>query len=494
MKVELTLKVANPDVVVLMYEGAKMPLGLPADAGKALTELAAKEAFTGKDKELVLLYPCGGQPGRRVFLTGLGARRKCTVETVRQRIAAVVRRAKETKSTALDVMLPGPKELPLDLPAAVQAMTEAALLTSYRFDKYKAAPKEVVPELGAVNLVLSEKRLLTDRLRKVVSDAEAVCAGVAFSRNLTNEPANVKTPEQIGKWASELAKPGRITVKVYHKADIEKLGMGGLLAVAAGSDQPPVFVHLTCQPKGAKKSIVLIGKGITFDSGGLNIKTGTYMNNMKDDMSGGAAVLGLFSVLRTIDLPVTVHGLIPLTENMSGGSAMKVGDVFKAYGGKTVEVLNTDAEGRLILADALAYGAALKPDLMIDMATLTGACVVALGLQITGVLGTAARPIQKLIQLGHETGENFWELPLFEGYRDWNKSRIADLNNTGKAGQAGTIFAGLFLQEFVAEVPWIHLDIAGTAMVEPGDEKGYLIAGGTGVPIRTLLALFSSYR
>lgn len=494
MRIELTLKVANPDVAVLMCEGAKAPLGLPAETGKTLAELAAKEAFTGKDKGLVLLYPCGGQPGRRVFLAGLGARRKCTAETLRQRIAAIVRRAKETKSTALDVLLPGPKELPLELPAAVQAITEAAFLTSYKFDKYKAPPKEAEPKLETLNLVLGEKRLLTDRLLKVKSDAETVCAGVAFSRNLTNEPSSVKTPEQIGKWAAELAKPGRITVKVYHKADIEKLGMGGLLAVAAGSDQPPVFIHLTYQPKGAKKSIVLIGKGITFDSGGLNIKTGTFMNNMKDDMSGGASVLGLFSALRTIDLPVAVHGLIPLTENMSGGSAMKVGDVFKAYGGKTVEVLNTDAEGRLILADALAYGAALKPDLMIDMATLTGACVVALGAQITGVLGTAAKPIQKLIQLGRETGENFWELPLFDGYRDWSKSRIADVNNIGKPGQAGTIFAGLFLQEFVGDVPWIHLDIAGTAMVEPADEKGYLVAGGTGVPIRTLLALLANYR
>ncbi len=494
MKVELTLKVANPDVVVLMYEGAKAPLGLPPDAGKALAELAARETFTGKDKELVLLYPGDGQPGRRIFLTGLGARRKCTAETLRQRIAAVVRRAKDAKSTVLDVVLPGSKEFPLELPDAVQAMSEAAFLTSYKFDKYKAAPKEVLPELGAVNLVLSEKRLLTDRLRKVVSDAEAVCAGVAFSRNLTNEPASVKTPEQIGKWASELAKAGRITVKVHHKADIEKLGMGGLLAVAAGSDQPPVFVHLTYQPKGAKKSVALVGKGLTFDSGGLNIKTGAFMNNMKDDMSGGAAVLGLFSALRTIDLPVAVHGLIPLTENMSGGSAMKVGDVFKAYGGKTVEVLNTDAEGRLILADALAYGAALKPDLLIDMATLTGACVVALGSQITGVLGTAAKQIQKLMQLGRATGENFWELPLFEAYRDWSKSRIADLNNIGKPGQAGTIFAGLFLQEFVSDVPWIHLDIAGTSWVEPGDEKGYLTAGGTGVPIRTLLALLATMR
>ena len=490
MKVELTGKIVNQDVAVLMYEGGKAALGVAVETGKALAELAAKEGFSGKDKELVLLHPCEGQwpvAGGRVLVAGLGARRKCGLETIRQRVAAIIRRARDVKSTALDILLPGPKELPVEYPAAVMAALEAAQLASYKFEKYKAPPKEVTPELGAVNLVVPERRLLTDRLHKTVKDAEEICAGVAFSRNLTNEPASVKTPEQMGKWAAELARPGRVTVKVYHKAEIEKLGMGGLLAVAAGSNQPPVFVHLSYQPKGAKKSVVLVGKGLTFDSGGLNIKTGTFMNNMKDDMSGAADVLGIFSALGAIDLPVQVHGLIPLAENMSGGNAIKVGDVFKALNGKTVEILNTDAEGRLILADALSFGANLKPDLMIDLATLTGACVVALGPGITGVLGTAANRIQKLIELGKAAGENFWELPLFEGYRDWGRSRVADINNVGKPGKAGTVFAGLFLQEFVGDTPWIHLDIAGTAFTE--EDSGYLTYGGTGVPIRTLFAL-----
>jgi leucyl aminopeptidase len=292
----------------------------------------------------------------------------------------------------------------------------------------------------------------------------------------------------IGALAEKLAVPDRIKVNVYHKPEIEAMGMGGLISVASGSDNPPVFLHLEYTPKqAAKKTVAIVGKGITFDSGGLNIKTGASMNNMKDDMSGAAAVLGIFHALGELDWPHAIHGLIPLTENMSGGSAMKVGDVFKAYNGKTVEVLNTDAEGRLILADGLSYGAKLKPDLMIDLATLTGACVVALGTQITGALGTAAPQIAKLVAMGPETGEYFWELPLFEDYREALKSKVADINNTGKPGSAGTISAGLFLKEFVADVPWIHLDIAGTAFIE--DEKGYLSPGGTGVPIRSLFAL-----
>ena len=496
MKIELTSKATRGDIALFAYEGASAPLGLTPAQGKALMALAAEDGFSGKDKELVVIRP--GAPGeiagtvpQRVFLVGLGPKKSFTAETLRQRIAALVKHAGSLKKTGLDLLLPGPKDIRFGTDVAVQAVTEAAQLVSYQFLKYKAAPKEPTKELEILTIVLPERRLLNDKLKRLVADTEAACAGVRYSRNLTNEPANVKTPEQIGEWARELAVPGRITVKVHHKPEIEKMGMGGLLSVAAGSDQPPVFLHLSYEPKAAKKTIVLVGKGLTFDSGGLNIKTGTFMNNMKDDMSGGAAVLGFFHALRTVNLPVKVHGLVPLTENMSGGKAMKVGDVLKAHNGKTIEVLNTDAEGRLILADALAFGAALKPDLMIDMATLTGACVVALGPQVTGALGTAQKVIDKLIELGKSTGESFWQLPLYESYREWGKSKVADINNIGKPGQGGTIFAGLFLQEFVGDTPWVHMDIAGTALTE--DEKGYLTAGGTGVPIRTLFALLKGF-
>jgi leucyl aminopeptidase len=455
--------------------------------GRPIMALASEQGFTGKDRDLTVVFSSDGKPGTRVFLVGLGKKKTIAPETFRQRTAALVKKVMEFKRPVLDVILPEPKELSLEMSSLVRPIVEAAHLTTYQYRKYKTSPPEEPKPLENLNLVLSGRRLLTDKLRRLMAETETVCAGVAYARDLVNESPGNKTPEMIGALAEQLAVKKRVSVKVYHKDEIVAMGMGGLLSVASGSNQPPVFIHLSYAPAKAFKTIAIVGKGITFDSGGLNIKTGTSMNNMKCDMSGAAAVLAIFSVLRAVDLPLHIHGLVPLTENLSGGSAMKVGDVFKAHNGKTVEVLNTDAEGRLILADALSFGASLKPNLMIDMATLTGACVVALGPQITGALGTAPRMMQKLIELGRQTGEYFWELPLFDQYREWLKGKVADLNNIGKPGQAGTIAAGLFLQEFVSDTPWIHLDIAGTAWAEDG--KDYLTPGGTGVPVRSLFAL-----
>ncbi|MEO0107857.1 MAG: leucyl aminopeptidase [candidate division WOR-3 bacterium] len=494
MKINLSLNLAGPDVALFAYAGSA-PLGVPPALAKALATAGSEEGFSGKESELVIVHPTAGQPARRVFLVGLGKKADCGPERLRQRIAVLIRRAREARCPALSLSIPA-RDLPFEPATAVQAATEAALLASYRFTKHKTPSPDEPKPIETLNLVLPEKRLLSERLQRALSESEVVASGVTFARDLVNEPSSRKPPKAVGEIAQGLARPGRITVKVYHKPELEQLGMGGLLSVAQGSDQPPVFVHLHYRPRNRApklKSVALVGKGITFDSGGLNIKTGNFMDNMKDDMSGAAAVLGIFQVLGSIDLPLEVHGLIPLTENMSGGSAIKVGDVFKALNGKTVEILNTDAEGRLILADALSFGANLKPNLMIDIATLTGACVVALGPLVTGALGTDRRVIQKLIALGQSTGEHFWELPLFEGYREWGKSRVADINNIGRPGKAGTIFAGLFLQEFVGQTPWVHLDIAGTAWLDSADEKHYLTAGGTGVPIRTLFALLRQF-
>lgn len=237
----------------------------------------------------------------------------------------------------------------------------------------------------------------------------------------------------------------------------------------------------------------MVGKGITFDSGGLSLKTAQQMETMKDDMAGAAVVFGLFRYLQWVDIPVELHGLTPLAENLPGGGAQRPGDVIRLFNGKRVEVMNTDAEGRLILADALAYGATLKPDLMIDIATLTGACVVALGNEISGVMGTDEKTIKQLLTLGKEQGERFWQLPLFEGYRSHLKSRVTDLKNIGKPQNAGTIIGWFFLSEFVpGSVPWVHIDIAGTAWAsEDGD---YTPAGATGVPLRTLIVLLRPKR
>jgi leucyl aminopeptidase len=289
--------------------------------------------------------------------------------------------------------------------------------------------------------------------------------------------------------ATGLAKKGRIAVQVLHKAELEKLGMGGILRVGAGSHQPPCLVHLIYTPPGkSKKTVVVIGKGITFDSGGISIKPSAGMEAMKDDMSGAGAVLGLFKWLGSVDVPVTVHGLAPFAENMPGGGAQKPGDVIRHYNGKTAEVISTDAEGRHLLADCLAFGSTLKPDLMIDIATLTGACVIALGDEYSGVMGTDQRTIDRLTSIGKEQGEFFWQLPLPDRYKSHLKSKIADMKHVGKPGVAGTIAAGLFLKEFVGEgVPWVHIDIAGPSFTK--EDWDNTPAGATGVPLRTIAAL-----
>jgi leucyl aminopeptidase len=296
----------------------------------------------------------------------------------------------------------------------------------------------------------------------------------------------------IAELAKGLARPGRITVSVLDAAELKKRGMGGILAVGQGSHSPPCLVHLTYKPKQKpKKALCFVGKGITFDSGGISIKPSQGMEAMKDDMAGAGAVLGLFRYLGEADVPVAVHGLVPLAENMPGGGAQRPGDVVRHYGGKTSEVISTDAEGRLILADALAYGAELKPDLMVDVATLTGACVVALGDEYSALLGTSAKVVQRLITLGRKQGEFFWELPLVSRYRPHMKSTIADVKNVGKPQNAGTIIGGLFLKEFVPEdVPWVHIDVAGASFTKEGWD--YCPPGATGVPLRTLIALVRS--
>jgi leucyl aminopeptidase len=326
-------------------------------------------------------------------------------------------------------------------------------------------------------------------MQKAVDQAVALAEAVCFTRDLANEPPSPKPPEKMGETGLTLAKKRRITVEVLHKAELEKQGMGGILRVGAGSHQPPCLVHLTYTPAGkSKKTVVVIGKGITFDSGGLSIKPAQGMEAMKDDMAGAGSVLGLFKWLGSVDVPVTVHGLAPFAENMPGGGAQKPGDVIKHYNGKTAEVISTDAEGRHLLADCLAFGSTLKPDLMIDIATLTGACVVALGDEFSALLGTDQKTIDRLIAVGKEQGEFFWQLPLPARYKSHLKSKVADVKHIGKPGVAGTITAGLFLQEFVGEgIPWVHIDIAGPSFTK--EDWDYAPAGATGVPLRTIAAL-----
>jgi leucyl aminopeptidase len=318
--------------------------------------------------------------------------------------------------------------------------------------------------------------------------AEATCV----TRDLVNEPANVVTPAFLARRAAEIAREGGLKLRVLERAECARMGMGAYIGVAQGSEEPPKFIHLTYAPRRrARRRVAVIGKGITFDSGGLDLKTADGMLRMKDDMAGAAAVLGLFHALPRLEPAVEVHGLIAATENMPSGTAQRPGDIVRAMNGVTVEIGNTDAEGRLTLADALAYAVKhVEPDEMIDMATLTGAVVMALGQGLSGVMASDDGLAARLLAAADGAGERMWRLPLHEEYKDGLKSDVADLNNISSQRGAGAIVAALFMREFTSGIPWAHLDIAGTAFTERELPLGP--KGGTGVAVRTLLGYLAS--
>jgi leucyl aminopeptidase len=331
----------------------------------------------------------------------------------------------------------------------------------------------------------------TPALTKVLILAQQVIPGVFLARDLINEPASVSTPTYLADHAAKILRSDGIRGEIWGPAKIKAAKMAGLLAVARGSIEEPRFIKLIYTPTGKpKKKIALVGKGITFDSGGLSLKPPKSMETMKHDMSGGAAVLGVMSVISHLKPQVHVTGYVPATENLPSGTAQKPGDIIRYKNGKTVEVLNTDAEGRLILADALIQAVNDIPDVIIDLATLTGACVVALGSQIAGLFSNSQELSETLIRCGKEAGEQLWPLPLVREYKDDIKSTVADIKNTG-SGNAGAIAAALFLQEFVGEVPWAHLDIAGPAFSEK--DSSYVPKGGTGFGVRTLARYLLSH-
>jgi leucyl aminopeptidase len=464
--------------VVPVFEGQALA-GLPY-LSPSRAKAAGREAFTGaKDQSLLLLD--GEAKSPRLLLLGLGKGKDFTLDSLRKASQRGARQGRELKAKALALLLPEPGGF--GEVALAAAAAEGALLGLYRYQRFVSKPDDK-KDPASLALVGADHAAA----RAAVAEARVRSEAVCLARDLVNCPPSDLTPEIFSREAKKaLAGLAGVSLKVVSKAQAARLGMGGLLGVSRGSDKPPVFLHITYKPKGkARRMVALVGKGVTFDSGGISLKPAKGMEDMKCDMSGAAAVLATVQAAARLKLPVALHGLCALTENMPGPGAAKPGDVFKAMNGKTIEVLNTDAEGRLILADALAYGARLKPDMMLDMATLTGAAVVALGAELTAVMGDQ-KVVDLVLAASKASGEKAWQLPLVPEYKEHMKSKIADIKNMGRAGQAGTIIGGLFLQEFKGDVPWAHLDIAGPAHLD--SEAGLLPAGGTGVPVRTLLEL-----
>jgi len=433
----------------------------------------------------------GAATAALLVVVGLGEAERVDAEVLRRAAGAAARAA--TKDAVVAVVAPlelvGSADGDSALPG-VQALVEGLALGAYGYTEYRRKPHDV-PSIARV-LVLADA---DGKVEEAIARGKALSDATALARDLVNTPPMSKRPPMLADRIAAVARSVGLGVEVWDAKALEKGRFGGILGVGQGSSVEPRMVELTYEPKGfggarfgkAKGGhVVLVGKGITFDSGGLSLKPSASMTTMKSDMGGAAAIVGAMSVLGALGVGTKVTGLLALAENMPGGDAIRVSDVLTHRDGTTVEVMNTDAEGRLVLADALAYGAEQAPDAMIDLATLTGAQVVALGPDISGLMGTDDALVEALEAAAKTAGEKLWHLPLPVEYREQLRSEVADLKNIGKPGQAGTLVAGLFLKEFVGDVPWAHLDIAGPAFTEEGDAF-YRAKGGTGVMVRTLV-------
>ena len=456
-----------------------------AALGAPVAPLLEARGFTGKAGEVAALPTLGRLPATVLLLVGVGERAKVDAEVLRRAAAAVVRQGRGARKAATTL----PQALPADPAGAVQAVAEGALLAAYRFDKYKQAKASAngsrpPAELATLALHPGPAVGRDGGLAGALAAGQARATATNLARDLSNEPANALHPADLATAARKLLAGKGVTVKVKDEKALAAEGFGGIVGVGQGAEHPPRLIELRYAPKGATGEVVLVGKGITFDSGGLSLKPPDSMKTMKTDMSGAAAVLATMSVLADLEVKVPVTGYLASAENMPSGKATRPGDVLTMKNGKTVEVLNTDAEGRLVMADALALGAASKPAAIIDVATLTGACAVALGNRYTGLMANDEALAAELLDAAAEAGEPTWRLPLPPEYRKDIESDLADLKNVGDR-YGGALFAGLFLQEFVDDRPWAHLDIAGPARAESDD--GYLSKGSTGVTVRTLL-------
>ncbi len=468
-----------PDgVEVVGIPVAKGPTVLGDGHGVEPAQLEAR-GFEAKVGETVTL---AGRGDATVVAVGVGPAADVGPDVLRRAAAALVRAAWKRSSMATTLLAAVPDGG--DRATAAQATAEGAGLAAYRFTRYKSDPDPC--RLDGVVLVTPDAD--ADELQEPLRRATTVVEAVELARDLVNEPGGSLSPSELADRARRAAEAAGLGVEVLDEVAAAELGLGGLLGVAAGSHEPPRLIKLTYDPPGAQTTVALVGKGITFDSGGLSIKTAEGMMTMKTDMGGGAAVIAAMAALPALAPPVKVLGFVPTTENMPGGRATRPGDVLRTRNGTTVEVLNTDAEGRLVLADGLALAVEEQPDAIVDLATLTGACITALGNKITGLMGNDDGLVDQVRSAADRAGEPAWPLPLPKAYRKQLDSEVADLKNIG-GRSAGALTAGLFLQEFVGEVPWVHLDIAGPSRAD--DDDGPVAKGATGVGVRTLIELLA---
>ena len=490
------MQIKATDTALLDWTGAILAVGilegkteLSGDLAKldqklagTISDLIADEEFEGKSGSTAVSRVGGKNPIRKIALVGLGKAEDLSIDSWRNAAAEIARVAK--KDTTLGINIPSGLESPTEV---AQAITEAIILALHEDNRFKSEPESKEPRLETIELIGLAGQ------DQAIAKGTTIAEGVILARELVNAPANEVTPVTMAETAQQLAQEYGLEIKVLEESDCAEFeqGMGAYIGVGKASEIPPKFIHLTYKPQGtAKRKVAIVGKSLTFDSGGLNLKpSGSGIETMKMDMGGGAATLGAAKAIAQLKPDVEVHFICAATENMISGKAMHPGDILKAANGKTIEVNNTDAEGRLTLADALVYAEKLEVDAIVDLATLTGACVVALGNDIAGLWSNDDTLAQEMKTAAELAGEKFWQLPMEEKYFEGLKSQIADMKNTGpRAG--GSITAALFLKQFIKDTPWMHLDVAGPVWTDSA--SGVNNKGATGFPVRTLVNWVSS--
>jgi leucyl aminopeptidase len=475
-------------IVVNLFEGVGQPTGATAAVDKALdgaiSFLINQGEIKGKFGEVSVVHAFGKpRPvgAGIVAIAGLGKPQDFSVDRVRGVAGEFCRALRKLNCHKIATILHGAGVGGIDFEASAQAIVEGAFLGLYSFTKYKKPEYEDIEEM----LMVVREGGSAPILEPAIGKGKVVAAATNSARDMVNEPANFMTPSQMAEAAREMADKYNLEFKVFEVEDVEAMGMGALLGVAKGSSQPPKLIILSYKgDKRSEKALGFLGKGITFDSGGISIKPSEGMSEMKEDMAGAAAVMTALGAIAQLKLEINATAVIPATENLPSGTALKPGDVLKAMNGKTIEVISTDAEGRLILADALSYAQKLGLSPLIDLATLTGACRVALGTFYGGLFSNDQDLADRVLKAAERTGERMWQMPMPEEYKEQIKSEIANVKNTGNR-YGGAITAALFLAEFVDNTPWVHIDIAGPA--SSTKETGYLVKGATGFGVRTLV-------
>ena len=481
-------------IVVNLFEGVEKTGGatgaVDEKLGGVITELIKHKEMKGKLNEIHVIHSLGRLPARVVLVAGLGKQAELDVSRERNLVGEVVRTLRKHQVKSAATILHGAGAGGISTADSAQAIVEGCLLGSYEFRKHHTR-EDNNHRVSEIILLEREKAKLGDI--KAGIEKGGICAEAAMlARDMVNEPANHMTPGDMARIAGEVAKKYGLEILVMDRQQMAEAKMGALLGVAQGTIQPPKFIVIRYKGNAAgKKEMCIVGKGLTFDSGGISLKPQEFMSDMKGDMSGGASVIAAIGAVARLKIKKNVTAIVPATENLPGGRALKPGDVLKASNGKTIEVVNTDAEGRLILADALSYAVKNKLSPIVDYATLTGACHIALGDTYAGVFTNNQQLADRFLASGKRAGENFWQLPLQEEYKELNKSDVADIKNSG-GRYGGAITAALFLQEFVGETPWVHVDIAGPFMSDKA--KGILVKGATGFGVRTLINFIVDYK